>query len=193
MKNVQKTSLSPKSVASKMLLFAGAVTVLTACQTMTQESNNAGIEYRQARFEEVAAMRDYRDCVGEAMALDQQARTNKSAGQYIASAKLIQTCEANLGPNVAGIATEERMRSYGLSIQNYLKGGDIAMAQKSLDNFTTAFAGKDLYYADGSSFTETMSALLNREEATSFGRFSLLNVSKDLKQEMRRKTYWTTN
>ncbi|MTI08615.1 hypothetical protein [Curvivirga aplysinae] len=187
------TKLNTSSLTSKAILFAGAVTVLAACQTTTQEASNEGIDYRQARFEEVAAMRDYRDCIAEALTLDQQARTNKSAGQYIASAKMVQTCESGLGPNVAGIAVEERMRAYGLSIQNYLKGGDIAAAQKSLDNFTTAFSGKDLYYADGSSFTETMNALLNREEASSFGQFSMLNVSKDLKQEMRRKTYWSTN
>ena len=50
-----------------------------------------------------------------------------------------------------------------------------------------------LYYADGSSFTETMSALLSREEKKSFGQFSMLNVNRDLKAEMRRVDYWTRN
>ncbi|MDX1738864.1 MAG: hypothetical protein R3261_11550 [Alphaproteobacteria bacterium] len=186
MKN--KLQLQARSLsAPKLALLATGMVVLAACNQTTAQAPSEGIDYRQARFEEIAAMREYRGCVDEAYKLDQQARENKSAGQYIASAKLLQKCESGLGPEVAGINTEERMRAYGLSIQNYLKGGDVTAAQKSLDQFETAFDGSDLYYADGSSFTQTMGALLGQVEDSAYGRFSMLNVSKDVKQEMRRK------
>ena len=85
------------------------------------------------------------------------------------------------------------MHSYGLAVQNYVKGGDLDAARGALNNFETAFAGHDLYYADGSSFTDTMGALLGRYEERDFGQFSTLNVSTDLKAEMRRVNHWASN
>ncbi len=188
------TKTKTTSHITKGLLLGGTLAVLAACNTFQTETKvTEGIDYRQARFEEISAMRDYRGCVDEALGLDEKARKNQSAGQYISSAKLIQTCESGLGPNVAGIATEERMRAYGLSVQNYLKGGDIVAAQSAFDSFQSSFGSNDLYYSDGSSFTETMSALLGRETKSAYGQFSMLNVNKQLKQEMRRKTYWNNN
>ncbi|RED53546.1 hypothetical protein [Aestuariispira insulae] len=176
-------------------ILGTALASLAACNGMygAKQPTGEGIGYHDARYQEIAAMREYRACRDEALELDAQARQTKSAAKYIASAKLIDGCEANLGPEARGVAVVERMRAYGLSIQNYLKGGEIANAQNNFERFQQEFAGKDLYYADGSSFTETMSALLSREETTSYGQFSLLNVNSDLKAEMRRVNYWQQN
>ena len=176
-------------------LMGTALMTLAACNSMygAKQPTGEGIGYHDARYQEIAAMREYRSCRDEALELDIQARQSKSAGKYLASAKLLDSCEANLGTEARGVAVEERMRAYGLSIQNYLKGGNIAAAQTNFERFQQEFAGKDLYYADGSSFIETMSALLSREEDKSFGRFSMLNVNKELKAEMRRVNYWNQN
>ena len=176
-------------------ILGTALISLAACNGMygTKQPVGEGIGYHDARYQEIAAMREYRACRDEALELDEQARRTKSAAKYLASAKLLDNCEANMGPEASGVAVEERMRAYGLSIQNYLKGGEIAKAQTNFERFQTEFAGKDLYYADGSSFTETMSALLSREEETAYGQFSLLNVNRDLKAEMRRVNYWNQN
>ena len=85
------------------------------------------------------------------------------------------------------------MRAYALGIQDYLKGGDVAKTSETLGKFRQAFPGKDLYYSDGSSFIETMSALLGQKEKSDYGRFAMLNVNETLKGEMRRIEYWKHN
>lgn len=176
--------------------IGGAVLLsAAACNTLYDRSQPSaeGIGYRDARYQEVAAMREFRDCRDQAVALDDQARQSHSAGQYLASARLLDKCEADLGPEVAGIASEERMRAYGLSIQNYVKGGDMVSARANYESFQQAFPDQDLYYPDGTSFLETMGSLLGRQKETGFGQFSTLNVNRELKDEMRRVTYWQQN
>ncbi|MEQ8444142.1 MAG: hypothetical protein RIM72_08750 [Alphaproteobacteria bacterium] len=176
----------------RAVLMAGAAAALAACVPQ-QSPTGEGIGFRAQRFEEVAAMREYRACVDDAMQLDQQAYNTRSPAQYLSSARLLESCEADLGPVAGEVPMDERMHSYGLAVQNYVKGGDLDAARSALNNFETAFAGHDLYYADGSSFTDTMGALLGRYQAVDFGQFSTLNVSSDLKAEMRRVNHWASN
>ena len=179
---------------SRVGLVGLALVSATACNTLNGQGNPAeGIGFREARFQEISAMREYRDCRDEALALDEQARISRSAAKYLASARLLEKCEANLGAEARDVATAERMRAYGLSIQNYIKGGDLNAAQGNFEKLTAAFPGKDLYFDDGTSFIETMSALLGHESGHSFGPYSMLNVSADLKSEMRRVNYWKNN
>lgn len=170
-----------------------ALGVLGACAMGGAGSGDAGIGFREARFAEIAAMRDYRSCRDEALDLDRQARRQGSAGQYLASARLIAKCESGLGPGLAGIAREERMRAYALGVQNRLKGGDVAGARSALERFQSAFAGSDLYYPNGTSFTETMELVLGLRDRTAVGELSLANVNSTLKAELRRARYWKRN
>lgn len=190
---------SPMKAGLKRLgrAAAGGAVLLSvaACNTLYDRDQPAaeGIGYRDARYQEIAAMREFRDCRDQAIELDEQARASHSAGQYLASARLLEKCEASLGPEARDIAVEERMRAYGLGIQNYIKGGDMVSAQANFEAFQQAFPNRDLYYPDGTSFLETMSTLLGRQERTDYGRFSTLNVNRELKDEMRRVTYWQQN
>lgn len=193
-KSIKNTRVSGLRKLGRIGLLGAALVSITACNTMYGNEQQAeGIGYRQARFEEITAMREYRACTEQALQMDAQARATKSAAKYLASANLISKCEAEVGPEAADVAVEERMRTYGLSIQNYLKGGDIVQARTNLEQFEQAFPNQDLYFADGTSFVETMNALLGHEEDTSFGKYSLLNVNNDLKSEMRRVNYWKEN
>lgn len=149
-----------------------------------------GIGFREARFEQISMMRDYRACRDEGIELDKQARLASSAGAYLASARLLEKCEAEMGPSGAGIAVDERISAYALSIQNYFKSGDVEHARANLDKFKRAFPDNDLYYPDGTSFTVTMEAVLGRREVWTFGEFAALNVNRTLKSEMRRLHYW---
>ena len=190
------TNIRPSALSriGRIGLLGAALVSITACNTLNGNQEQAeGIGYRTARFEEITAMREYRECADQAIQLDEQARMTKSAAKYLASANLITKCEASIGPDAADVAVEERMRTYGLSIQNYLKGGDIVQARANLQNFEQAFPNNDLYFADGTSFTETMSALLGQEPDASMGQYSMLNVNNDLKSEMRRVNYWKNN
>lgn len=191
--NTHKPSIPVRRRALQGTAVAALLLALGAC-TSTGSTNTAeGIGFREARFEEISAMQDYRKCRDDALELDTQAHATGNPGRYLASARLIENCEAELGPEANGVGADERMRAYALSIQNYLKGGDVAKASENFDRFQQAFPGKDLYYYDGSSFIETMSALLGQQKDTDFGQFAVLNVNETLKGEMRRSRYWTKN
>ena len=66
-------------------------------------------------------------------------------------------------------------------------------ASRRLERFKQIYADKDLYYPDGSSFRSTMEVLLGQREERDYGRYSMLNVSTTLKDEMRRLEYWKHN
>ncbi len=179
-------------MAARASVPALALGVLAGCvmNGSTYGGPDTGIGFREARFEEIAAMREYRSCRDEALALDRQARQTGSAAQYLQSARLIAKCDSALGPEMAGIAREERMRAYALGIQNRLKGGDVAGARDGLEKLKSAYGGSDLYYPDGTSFTETMELVLGLRDRTAVGEFSLANVNGELKAELRRARYW---
>lgn len=180
-----------KSTA-RTVVSALALGVLASCAMdgATTGGPDAGIGFREARFTEISAMREYRSCRDEALVLDRQARLRGSAAQYLRSARIIAKCDSALGPEMAGIAREERMRTYALVVQNRLKGGDVAGARDGLEKFKSAYEGSDLYYPDGTSFTETMELLLSLSDRYSIGEFSLTNVNGTLKAELRRARYW---
>jgi len=186
-------------IKSKMRRTAPGLTLslslllLSGCITNPEVPNFEGIGFRESRYAEVEAMRDFRACRDEALQMDSQARASGDTGRYLASARLLERCESDIGPGAANVSREERMRAYGLSVQNYLKGGDAASARRNLDRMRQAFPDSDLYYADGSSFRETMGALLGQADSKDFGQFAVLNVGSPLKDEMRRVDYWKQN
>jgi TolA-binding protein len=177
--------------AARLGAMAAAVALLGGCNSFpTQSDSTEGIGYRDARYEAMSAVRDYRSCRGEALTLDKQARQSGSAGQYHQSATLLEKCEAQLGPGLVEISTDERMHAYALSIQNYLKAGDVEKARQSFRKFNAQFPEQDLYFADGTSYKETFRALLGPVSASEYGRYSLLNANPALKAEMRRVNHW---
>ena len=175
---------------AKAGLLALVLAGLSACQT-TGTAPAEGIGFRAARAEQISEMREYRACVEEAMSLDSQARRNASTAQYLASAQLIESCEQKLGQAASEVAQDERMRAYAVGTFNALKGGDPARATRMLQQFETAFSGRDLYFANGTSFTETMGSLIGRENGAGEGRLSTLNVNRELKNELRRIDLWS--
>jgi hypothetical protein len=194
---MQQTRRQPVRLPRKATLLPalaiGMALLAAACNPVTTAQQGEGIGFRQARYAEISAMRSYRECLDEALALDGQARTAGSSARYLASARLLKKCEAELGPEATGLALDERMRAYALGIQNHFKGGDIVQAQANLVTFMGTFQGADLYFADGSSFIESMEILLGIRDRTAVGEFSVANVSAELKSEMRRVRYWTRN
>lgn len=187
MKRIFETSLRPRLAPLSMLGIM--VVALSACIT-TPTPLGEGIGFRQARHAEISAMREYRACRDHALDIDQEARLKGEPAKYLASARMIETCESKLGPDTANIAKEERMRAYALTVQNYFKGGNVKKARENLEMFETAYAGDDLFYADGSSFTETMQVLLGLSGRSAIGRHSEANVNRQLKMDLRRISYW---
>jgi len=166
-----------------------AIVGLSACQSMSLPQAE-GIGYREARFVEISAMHKWRKCRDDALVLDKQARAQGSPAKYLASADLITSCEADVGPDAAQVAEDERMHAYAISIEDYLKGGDISKARTNLKNFKTHFSGQDLYLTDGSSFIQSMEILLGLKSHTAAGEFALANINAEMKSELRRANYW---
>ena len=134
---------------SRMAALLATVGSVSACNMYTADTAREGIGYREARFAEISAMRNYRSCRDEAMEIDGQAKSQASPARYLASARLLEKCETELGPEASKVAEEERLRAIALSVQNYFKGGDIAKARRSLQRMKKAFPGHDLHLADG--------------------------------------------
>lgn len=173
------------------LIGLSAALLLSACQTTTSPSE--GIGFREARFQEISAMEGYRSCVDDAMQLDADARAKGNPGGYLASARLIEKCEADLGPEATHVAKEERMRAYALGIVNFTKGGDLARAQQNLGKFKQAFGDYDLYLPNGASFVDTMSLLTGKRTVPSSYELSMLNVDRKVETEFERLKYWKKN
>lgn len=177
---------------SRLLAYmtvAGGAALVAACTT---HGSAEGIGFREARFNEMSAVRDWRSCRDEAVDLDRQAHDEASPARYLASAKLLEKCEADVGPD-AKVTADERMRAYGLAAQNYLKGGDIAKSRETLDRLKQAFPGADFYYANGASFIETMEFLTGTRDRATVGILNASNVDEGFRAELRRAQYWKRN
>jgi len=152
-----------------------------------------GIGFRQARFEEIASMRQYRNCVEDAYTVAEEAGRNQQAAGYRTSAKIIEKCEADLGPEAQNIAPEERMQAYAIGILNYIKAGDIQKAGANLETFKSAYSGYDLYLPSGASFIDTVSVLTGKSTAIPRQKLAMMNLSPDLRAEMQRARFWKHN
>ena len=84
------------------------------------------------------------------------------------------------------------MKNFALSIQNFIKAGDIENGKKNLIKFKKIF-DKDLTYKDGSSFIENIETLLNYSNPENNLNSALINNSKIIKSELRRIQYWSKN
>jgi hypothetical protein len=167
---------------------AGALAV-AAC---SYGSPREGIGFRESRFTEMSAMRDWHTCRDEALDLDRQAHDEGSSARYLASAKLLEKCEADVGPD-AKVNPDERMRAYALGAQNYFKGGDVSKARENLEHLKSAFPGADLYYPNGASFIDTMEFLTGVRDRSTVGVLGIANVDEGFKSEVRRAQYWKRN
>ncbi len=179
-------------LTNRLAMAASLVVLTSACMVQTNQAYE-GIGYREARFAEISAMRSYRNCRDQALELDKQARKDGTPSRYLASARLIDKCESELGSNASKIGEEERMRAYALSVQNYFKGGDIIKARTNLEKLKSGFSGKDLYLTNGSSFIETMEVILSLKSSATLHDLALANVDGELKSEFRRFNYWNKN
>jgi hypothetical protein len=185
---------SDPRIHSRYRASAAALILLSVVGCVPATTGGAeGIGFRQARFEEISAMRQYRDCVDDAYAVAEDAARNQQAAGYRTSANIIEKCEADLGPEARNLAQEERMQAYAVGILNHIKAGDIQKARVNLDIFKSTFAGFDLYLANGASFVDTASILTGTSTEATGTTMALLNLPPDLRAEMQRARFWKHN
>jgi len=187
-------SRTTRRSATHASILAGllGIGLLAGCVPATTGSGE-GIGFRQARFQEISAMRSYRGCVDDAMKVAADARRQGHAAGYERSAKILEKCEADLGPEARSLAQEERMRAYAVSVLNYVKAGNLASARVNLDTFKKSFVGNDLYLENGASFIDTMTVLTSAKDNASPHKMAMMNVSQGLRTEMQRVAFWKRN
>ena len=90
-------------ILRRTVFAALAMAALSACTTDVSGPLE-GIGYREARFEQISMMREYRGCRDQGVELDRKARSSGASGTYLASANVLAKCETGLGPDASGIA-----------------------------------------------------------------------------------------
>jgi hypothetical protein len=169
--------------SAALLLIASLAVGLSACAAPPSAD---GIGFRENRFREVQAVRDWQACRDEGLALEREAGRAAMPARHLAAARLLEGCDSGLGSDAVGLAPEERMRVMALAVLARLQGGDPAGARAGVERFRAGFAGRDLYFDDGTSFLDTLAALL--DPAAPPGPEA--NVSGALEAELRRIARW---
>lgn len=128
-------------------------------------------------------------CRQEAMARSEQATAGRSSALYHAAAEQLSHCAESAGPG----ADEVVMQTQALAVINYFMAGDVDAASRTLNTFRERYRGKDLYFADGTSFIDTASLLLAEHDDRAASKGSLVNANHVLKSELRRVQFWQRN
>ena len=173
-------------------LIALGVLAITACQQTVLTSSTPTTSVID-RANEMQNLLNFDSCLSNGLEQDALAAASDERGQYLASAKTLSSCESKLRDSASLVATERRMQAKALTVQNFIKGGDIQAARLALTDFETSFNSADLIYADGSSFKDTMRALLYRFDDRVSYKLASLNARRKVKDEVRRAWYWQSN
>ena len=173
-------------------LIALGMLCITACQQTVLTSSTPTTSVID-RANEMQNLLNFDSCLSNGLEQDAQAAASDERGKYLASAKTLSSCDSKLRDSASLVATEKRMQAKALTVQNFIKGGDIQAARLALTDFETSFNSADLIYADGSSFTDTMRALLYRFYDRVSYKLASLNARRKVKDEVRRAWYWQSN
>ena len=173
-------------------LIALGVLGITACQQTVLTASTPTTSVID-RANEMQNLLNFDSCLSNGLEQDAQAAASDERGQYLASAKTLSSCDSKLRDTASLVATKKRMQAKALTVQNFIKGGDIQAARLALTDFETSFNSADLIYADGSSFTDTMRALLYRFDDRVSYKLASLNARRKVKDEVRRAWYWQSN
>ncbi len=178
-----------RPLAALLILSATAACSTTVSKPTPSDETDV-VSYRQERFSEVSRMQAFASCRDEGFEMDRMARQSGNSGQYLISARVLEDC---LFEASGQLDRDEEMQIMALTIQNYAKGGDAATAHDRLRLYKETFQNHDLYYADGTSFSETMEMALGVMPIEAAGAYSTANVNDKLKSEVRRAHYWQRN
>ena len=180
---------------NKFIFLLGALS-LTSCKTITSmvNSDSSSIAHTQQAAKLQNQSREYHGCVSDGLMFDSKASTSKGNSQslYRKSASILSKCDEILGNYNVTVNEELRMQNYALSIQNYLKAGNLKLASNNLDKFKNKFS-KDLIYSDGSSFIENMDTVLDFSNEKNGLDIAIKNSNKKIKSELKRAWYWSKN
>jgi hypothetical protein len=176
-----------------LMTSVAAVALISACSPLTTAQAPGPSTNVIERAKDMQAVLAFNECSQDGKMKDVAAASAQDQALYLSSADTLAGCDRTLDEATQLIAQRDRMQVSALAVQNYLKGGDVAKARLALDEFQARFGPDDLIYADGSSFTDTMHALLFQHEQPEQLALSTLNAKAGVKDEIRRAWYWQQN
>lgn len=171
---------------------------LTSCSLIScniiNDNKNARIETSIQNVKISNVLRSYNKCIDDGKSFDNLASGKKDEADslYNKSAKILDDCDALIQNNLYMVNEAERMKIAALSIQNYIKAGNLVQASMNFQKFKNTF-NTDLIYQNGSSFTENVETILAHNDSNISGKFALINNSKVIRSELNRLNYWSKN
>jgi hypothetical protein len=171
---------------------------LTSCSLIScniiNDNKNARIETSIQNVKISNALRSYNKCIDDGKSFDNLASSKKEEADslYNKSAKILNDCDALIQNNLYMVNETERMKIAALSIQNYIKAGNLVQASMNFQKFQNTF-NTDLIYKNGSSFIENVETILTHNDSNISGKFALINNSKVIRSELNRLNYWSKN
>ncbi len=183
------TSITLTKIGKRAAVLGVALGGMTAC-VMDGASAPPDTSYREARYEQIQQLKAFERCRNEGLLLDASARARGATDAFLTSADVFTKCNDEIGDAAEIAPAAERMRLHALSVVNYIRGGDVERARRQFDSFKAHWPENDLYLAGGTSFIATAGTLLGRTERQTFGTFMALNVTDEIKRELRRMNHW---
>ena len=166
---------------------------LISCNII-DNNKNARIETSIQNVKISNTLRTYNKCIDDGKSFDILAASKKEEADslYNKSAKILNDCDALIQNNIYIVNETQRMKVAALSIQNYIKAGNIVQASMNFQKFQNTFS-TDLIYKNGSSFIENVESILAHNDTNTSGKFALINNSKVIRSELNRINYWSKN
>ena len=176
---------------TKSILIAFLGFALVSCN-ITSDNKNARIETSIKNVKITSTLRSYNQCIDDGKSFDSLAATKneEAASLYNKSAKILHDCDFIIRNNLYMVEENERMKNSALSIQNYIKAGNLIQASLNFKDFQNNF-DKDLTYRDGSSFVENIQTILTHNSPNKSVTFALVNNSRSIRKELKRINYWS--
>ena len=177
----------------KIIFLAFSSFALASCN-LTMDNKNARIETSIKNVKISSSLRSYGKCIEDGKSFDSLASTKNEGADslYNKSAKILNDCDFLIQDNPYMVNETERMKNAALSIQNYIKAGNLIQASLNFQDFQDTF-DKDLVYKDGSSFIENVKTILSHNSNNSLNKFALTNNSRIVRSELKRLNYWSKN
>ena len=156
------------------------------------KNKNTAIENRITSINQASLTRNYQKCVEDGKKIDHLASQDmvNSKSLFYKSANILTKCEEMIGNNNHFVSEENRMKNFALSIQNFLKSGNINQARLKLKTFKNKF-NKGLMYPDGSDFISNIEILVNYQDPKKELNLAMVNANKKIKNELKRAWHWS--
>ena len=177
----------------KLMILAICCVTLASCNVI-DNNQSARIKTKINDLKISNNLRSYSQCIEDGKSFDNLASNKNSEAEslYNKSAKILYDCDLLIRENSYMIDETERMKNAALSIQNYIKAGNLIQASLNFQDFQDTF-DKDLVYKDGSSFIENVKTILSHNSNNSLNKFALTNNSRIVRSELKRLNYWSKN